>query len=88
MSNQTRIRWALAAAVALVVILFYQFDIFERLELLTLDYRFRLKPVKPSPSDIVFIDMAEDSIAKIGGWPWPRSFAPPWPTTPSRPWAR
>jgi len=69
-----RIRWALALAVALAVIIFYQFDIFERIELLTLDYRFRLKPAKPSGSDIVFIDMAEDSIHAIGGWPWPRSW--------------
>lgn len=69
-----RIRWALALAVALVVILFYQFDIFERIELLTLDYRFRIRPPKSSVSDIIFIDMAEESIQAIGRWPWPRSW--------------
>ncbi len=67
-----RIRWALALTVALVVILLYQFDILERIELLTLDYRFRFKTPNPSISDIVFIDMAEDSIRAIGRWPWPR----------------
>ena len=67
-----RIRWALAFAVALAVILFYQFGIFERIELLSLDYRFKLKAPKLSASEIVFIDMAEDSIQAIGRWPWPR----------------
>ena len=69
-----RIRWALALTVALIVILFYHFDVFERLELLTLDYRFKLKPQSSLKSDIVFIDMAEDSIKAIGRWPWPRSW--------------
>jgi diguanylate cyclase (GGDEF)-like protein len=69
-----RIRWALALAVATAVILFYQFDVFERLELQTLDQRFRFKPSRPIGSDIVFIDMAEDSIQAIGRWPWPRSW--------------
>ena len=69
-----RIRWALALAVALAVILFYQFDLFARIELLTLDCRFKLKPSKPLKTDIVFIDMAEDSIRAIGRWPWPRSW--------------
>ena len=69
-----RIRWALALIVALVVIILYQCDIFERIELLTLDYRFRFKSPKPLASDIVFIDMAEDSIHAIGRWPWPRSW--------------
>lgn len=69
-----RIRWALALGVALVVILLYQFDVLERLELITLDYRFRFKPSQTLKSDIVFIDMAEDSIQAIGRWPWPRSW--------------
>ncbi len=67
-----RIGWVLALVVAAVVVLLYQFDVFERLELLTLDYRFILRPAKPAGSDIVFIDMSEDSIQSIGRWPWPR----------------
>ncbi|MDD5436717.1 MAG: diguanylate cyclase [Candidatus Omnitrophica bacterium] len=69
-----RIRWALALFVALIVILLYQFDVLERLELITLDYRFRLRASQPLKADIVFIDMAEDSIQDIGRWPWPRSW--------------
>lgn len=52
-----RIRWALAFAVALIVIILYHFDTFERLELLTLDYRFKFKQSRTTGSDIVFIDM-------------------------------
>lgn len=69
-----RIRWFLAVTVAIIVILLYQFNAFERLELLTLDYRFLFKISKELKQDIVFIDMGEDSIQAIGRWPWPRSW--------------
>ncbi len=68
------VRWALALAVAVIVIIFYQLELFQRLELLSLDCRFRLRTVKPIAADIVFIDMAEDSIQAIGRWPWPRAW--------------
>lgn len=69
--------WILALVVASLVLILYQFDVLERLELLTLDFRFNLRhklgymKLKPS-EDIVFIDMAEDSLAVLGAWPWPR----------------
>jgi len=66
--------WILAIVVVSLVLVLYQFDVFERLELLTLDFRFNLRHSKPRPSDIVFIDMAEDSINAIGRWPWPRKW--------------
>lgn len=50
----------------------YVTDAFERLELLTLDYRFLFRQPKQISPEIVFIDMAEDSIDFIGRWPWPR----------------
>ena len=40
------IRWFLAFTVAAIVILLYTFNAFERLELLTLDYRFLLRQPK------------------------------------------
>lgn len=66
------VKWILAILVGIIIIILYEFDVFERLELLTLDYRFILRHPKPKPSNIVFIDMAEDSIETIGRWPWPR----------------
>jgi diguanylate cyclase (GGDEF)-like protein len=64
----------LAAVVALAVLILYQFDAMARLELLSLDMRFKLRHAKPKASDIVFIDMAEDSVNAIGRWPWPRKW--------------
>ncbi|MFA6142052.1 MAG: CHASE2 domain-containing protein [Candidatus Omnitrophota bacterium] len=69
------IRWFLALSVALIIIILYEFDAFGRIELITLDYRFLLRhTTKPAASDIIFIDMAEDSIDVIGRWPWPRKW--------------
>ena len=71
---KSRVGWTLALIVAVTITFFYVFDVFERLELMTLDYRFNLRPMHARPSDIVFIDMAEDSIDAIGRWPWPRKW--------------
>lgn len=68
------VRWLLALSVALIIIILYEFNAFGRIELITLDYRFLLKAAKPAVSDIIFIDMAEDSINAIGRWPWPRKW--------------
>jgi diguanylate cyclase (GGDEF)-like protein len=68
------IGWALGVIIAAAVITMYVFGTFERLELLTLDYRFLAKPPAPHSPDIVMIDMAEDSIDAIGRWPWPRKW--------------
>ena len=67
-----RIRWIAVVLITLGVMVLYNFDVFERLELLTSDLRFMLRPAKPHSSEIVFIDMSEDSINAIGRWPWPR----------------
>lgn len=68
------VKWIIAFFVALTVILFYNLEIFERLELLTIDYRFVLRHAGNADQRIVFIDMAEDSIEAIGRWPWPRKW--------------
>jgi diguanylate cyclase (GGDEF)-like protein len=66
--------WFLTFVVMAVVLISYQFDFLDRLELLSLDYRFNLRHAQSGYSDIVFIDMAEDSINVIGRWPWPRKW--------------
>jgi len=52
----------------------YTHQIFEKIELLTLDRRFRLRPRIESSPQIIHVDMSEDSIQAIGRWPWPRSW--------------
>jgi adenylate cyclase len=44
-----------------------------RLESLTLDARFRLRPVEPPSSQVVIVDIDDKSIAEIGRWPWSRA---------------
>ena len=44
-----------------------------RLESLTLDARFRLRPVEPRSSQVVIVDIDDKSIAEIGRWPWSRA---------------
>lgn len=66
--------WILALVVTAVILIVYQANIFNRFELLTLDYRFNVRHNRPGHADIVFIDMAEDSINVIGRWPWPRKW--------------
>ncbi|MCK4462713.1 MAG: diguanylate cyclase [Candidatus Omnitrophica bacterium] len=52
----------------------YNSHILQRLELITLDSRFRLRPSISASTRIIHIDMSEDSIQAIGRWPWPRNW--------------
>ncbi|MGB0921467.1 MAG: CHASE2 domain-containing protein [Alphaproteobacteria bacterium] len=45
----------------------------ERLRLQSFDLYQRLVPHKAETSPVVIVDIDEDSLAKIGQWPWPRS---------------
>ncbi len=46
----------------------------QRLELVFLDAFFRHRPALTVSPEIVFIEIAQDSIDKIGRWPWPRRY--------------
>jgi len=68
-------RWVFVCVVVVVAIFSYELGVFKRLELLTVDYRFMLRPFRAEASSgIVFVDMSEDSIEAIGRWPWPRKW--------------
>jgi len=71
---KTAVRLIAAILIAVTILLMYSFNVVQRLELLTVDYRFLLRRQVPLKADIVFIDMAEDSIDAIGRWPWPRKW--------------
>ncbi len=68
------IKFALGVLVSLLVLTLFSFDILERFELTTFDYLMRLRPKRYGSEEIVLIDIAEDSINKIGRWPWPREW--------------
>jgi adenylate cyclase len=47
---------------------------YQILELKALDVRFTLQGTLPARGPIVHVDIDDQSLAKIGRWPWPRSF--------------
>ncbi len=59
----------------LFVIAVSYFRVFDNFELSTLDFRFVLRPVKTAPADkVVIIEIGDDSVAKLGRFPFDRSY--------------
>lgn len=50
------------------------FHLFEGQELGLLDLRFRLRGERSGHPDIVIVEIDDESIRRIGHWPWPRSY--------------
>lgn len=68
------IRVTLAVLVSSVALSLFLCDALNRFELTTFDYRMKLRRPRAANEKIVFVDMGEDSIKKIGRWPWPREW--------------
>ncbi len=68
------VKISLGVSVIILVLIIFLYDALERFELTTFDYRMRLRRKKPVDERVVLIDMGEDSIRKIGRWPWPREW--------------
>lgn len=51
----------------------FQFDLLESLELKTYDFRSLLRQNGQPGDEVVIVGIDDDSIAKIGRWPWPRA---------------
>ena len=52
---------------------FFRLAFFDNLELKRYDLMMELRGAPEAPSDIVMVDIDDDSIDKLGRWPWPRS---------------
>ena len=52
---------------------FVQWGFLESIELKTFDLRARFDQSQKAPPDVAIVSIDDDSIAKIGRWPWPRS---------------
>ncbi|MBL7069801.1 MAG: CHASE2 domain-containing protein [Candidatus Omnitrophica bacterium] len=74
------VKTSLGALIILFVLIIFFVDVFEgvdlfkEFELTTLDYRLRFRRARNINRDVVFVDMGEDSIKKIGRWPWSREW--------------
>ena len=58
----------------LTIGVFSYFRVFDNYELSTLDFRFLLRGNQPQNDDIAIIEIADDSINKIGRWPFSRNW--------------
>ncbi len=67
-------KFLIAIVLTLIATLSYASGIFDRIENLTLDQRFKIRDVQQVSPKIVLIEVAEDSIKSIGRWPWDREW--------------
>ena len=64
--------WIFVAAI--IVLSLSYFRIFENFELATFDLRFSLRPPQIQNRDIAIIEISNDTLEKIGRWPFKRSW--------------
>jgi len=73
-SEQDTTRILITAFVFLFVALLYLFQALQRFELVTYDSRCILKGARPADPAIVVVEISDDSVEKIGRWPWSRDW--------------
>lgn len=77
MKKIDKLKFGYASLVVFIVALFLFFSYvraFDEFEYSTLDFRYLARPPLPVDKDIVIIEVGDDSIEKIGKWPFPRSY--------------
>lgn len=67
-------KFLIAVCLTLIATLAYVSGIFDRIENLTLDHRFKIREIQDISPKIVLVEVAEDSIKSIGRWPWDREW--------------
>jgi adenylate cyclase len=73
MKKKKLISLVIAGVVGLCVLVLWWLGVLQGLENKSLDFRFRLRgQIPPSPA-IAIVVVDEDSIKRLGRWPWPRS---------------
>ncbi|MDI6792827.1 MAG: CHASE2 domain-containing protein [bacterium] len=76
MAKETNRFWGIKVCLApgLIVILLFLLGVFDHLEDMTLDLRFRLRGKTDPGKDIIIVGIDENSLQRLGRWPWPRSY--------------
>lgn len=65
--------WGLGITILFLGLVLFRVEFIDTLEFKFYDVMINLRSNPESPSDIVLVDIDDDSIEKIGRWPWPRS---------------
>ena len=72
--EQNAARVMITTTVFFGVFVLFHFNLLQRFELVTYDYRVMARGSRPADPRIVVIEMSDDSVAKIGRWPWDRDW--------------
>ncbi len=72
--NLGQLKFILLLLLFIISLLFLFKKNFDRFELITLDWRFRLRAEQIGDPRIVFIDIKEDSLRSLGRWPFDRKY--------------
>ncbi len=73
--DKTKITYFALGAFLAVLFLFFSYSrVFDEFEYSTLDLRYRARPPQSVDKDIVIIEIGDDSIEKLGKWPFPRDY--------------
>jgi len=62
------------SGVLLTIFLTFRTQAFQEYELSTYDLRFKLSGQRPVSSEIIVIEISDDTLANLGNWPLPRDF--------------
>jgi len=65
---------SIAFTIAILFLILTNSRTYQILELKALDLRFALKGNRPAQAPILHIDIDDQSLNKLGRWPWPRSY--------------
>jgi len=66
--------WGFTFTVAVVLLILSDSKPYQILELKALDLRFALRGSIPADVNLLHIDIDDESLDKLGRWPWPRSY--------------
>jgi len=77
-NKKTRLKLLVSLAITFslagLILLSVRSKTYQILELKALDVRFNLRRPQPARAPVVHIDIDDTSLAKVGRWPWPRSY--------------
>lgn len=69
-----RLKFLSVFIICAAIILTFSKNKLDRFELITLDWRFKLRPQTEEESPVVIIEIAEDSLTSLGRWPFDRKY--------------
>ena len=73
--DRTKLTYLVLGAVLVGLFLFFSYSrVFDEFEYSTLDSRYKIRPPQKIEESIAIIEIGDDSIAKIGKWPFPRNY--------------